>query len=432
MWIELGYERDLTATKGIRLTADLFREVVQNFERDRAAYEARGVEFPGVPVTLGHPQDRTVVAVGWIRELRLQNGSLWGRLEASPILADWIDKGVLPTSGWSMGLERDPETGWRLSHVAALPGPAPALPGLRSLNVAFLSKDPGEYIYLARIPSLENLPIAPPDTEWDADAAKRRILEKYGYRGLREFSLYYDESEGKEKDEETGLVKNLNAYKFPVVDIIDGEPHIIPKAVATGLAFIAGARGARVPEDIARAVRPKLERLRERIQKEKEKAEMAETLESQEMTPAEAPPAPTERILLERLEALEAERRRYEAERVELQARLEALEAERRERAVRDFLFGLRRQGRILPAWEGKLLRILLALETRPLRVELSGGDTVDVGAELRAWLESLPVVVPREELVRIELENKTPASALEEAVGRIVRAGGWQAQKEG
>jgi hypothetical protein len=298
--------------------------------------------------------------------------------------------------------------------------------------VAFLSKDPGEYIYLARIPSLENLPIAPPDTEWDADAAKRRILEKYGYRGLREFSLYYDESEGKEKDEETGLVKNLNAYKFPVVDIIDGEPHIIPKAVATGLAFIAGARGARVPEDIARAVRPKLERLRERIQKEKEKAEMAETLESQEMTPAEAPPAPTERILLERLEALEAERRRYEAERVELQARLEALEAERRERAVRDFLFGLRRQGRILPAWEGKLLRILLALETRPLRVELSGGDTVDVGAELRAWLESLPVVVPREELVRIELENKTPASALEEAVGRIVRAGGWQAQKEG
>lgn len=112
-------------------------------------------------------------------------------------------------------------------------------------------------------PALSTLDIAEAGTGWDADGAKKRIMDKYGYAGLRAYCLYKDPK----ADPETA-----GAYSFPVADIISGTPKIIPKAVSAGLAFLSGARGANVSSEVAEKVKPKLERLSEKIKKTQDTA----------------------------------------------------------------------------------------------------------------------------------------------------------------
>ncbi len=92
----------------------------------------------------------------------------------------------------------------------------------------------------------KNYPLAPKDRKWDARAAEARIREWAGgpdkdntdWNKYKSCFLWYDEDDP----------ENFTSYKFPYVDIIDGEPHVVFRALAAIIAVLNGARGgANIP-----------------------------------------------------------------------------------------------------------------------------------------------------------------------------------------
>ena len=84
----------------------------------------------------------------------------------------------------------------------------------------------------------KNLPFAPRDTEWDSTAAIERIREYTGSKEepsarYKKYFMFYDEENA----------DKFGAYKLPFADIIDGEPHIVPRAIFAIAAALEGARG---------------------------------------------------------------------------------------------------------------------------------------------------------------------------------------------
>jgi hypothetical protein len=109
------------------------------------------------------------------------------------------------------------------------------------------------------------------------------------------------------------------------VDIIDGKPHIIPKAVAAAVGYLNGGRGARVRPAVKAEVMPKLKRLQEKIEKAKE-AQMSDKDMNEE--------------LAERADRSEQEKEALRREFSEALARKEAEIRARfqRERAIEAFI----------------------------------------------------------------------------------------------
>lgn len=84
----------------------------------------------------------------------------------------------------------------------------------------------------------KNLPFASRETEWDAAAAIDRIREFTGSSEepsarYKRYFMFYDEENA----------DKFGAYKLPFADIIDGEPHIVPRAIFAIAAALQGARG---------------------------------------------------------------------------------------------------------------------------------------------------------------------------------------------
>ncbi len=84
----------------------------------------------------------------------------------------------------------------------------------------------------------KDLPLASKDHPWDGAAAIERIREYSGSTvepsdTYKNFFLYYD-------SENPG---NFTSYKLPYVDIIDGKPQVVPKALFAIAAALGGARG---------------------------------------------------------------------------------------------------------------------------------------------------------------------------------------------
>ena len=82
---------------------------------------------------------------------------------------------------------------------------------------------------------------------WDKDAAEDRIRrwaggpdkEDVNWSKYRSCFLWYDEDNP----------ENFTSYKFAYVDIIDGEPHVVFRALAAIIAVLNGARGGtNIPE----------------------------------------------------------------------------------------------------------------------------------------------------------------------------------------
>ncbi len=434
MWIEIVYPKNLLSEKGVIITEEHLKEILANFESDRRAYEERGAEYPGIPITFGHPRDRTTVAIGWVRELKLKDGGLWGRIEASDILQTWLDKGILPKSGWSAGLIRT-SRGMELNHVAALPGNQPVLPGLRALSVAFLSHEPAEIFYFSRVPSLQNLPIASRSMPWDVDGAKARVFEAYGWEGLAEYALYIDENEAKTKDPDTGLPASKSAYKFLVVDIVGGSPHIIPKAVSAGLAILHGGRGG-VSERIRKTVEPKLKTLKARIDKEvnmsKDKQdsqtqaqntspENQVNLSKEDRKEGNQPETQVQTHASHQQNSIDEKRLELQKRLLEQEDRIHRLEFEMRKAEIKQYVDHLVGARKVLPSWRDDIVKILLALEANPVRIELSyengRNETIDVAEALRQLFEKFPEIVPR-----VNLSNFGQKPDLNNAVESFIK----------
>jgi len=71
---------------------------------------------------------------------------------------------------------------------------------------------------------LDRLGFAAAEHPWDEQAAAKRVLESFGWAGLAAYSLAMDVSADAESAE---------AYKLLVVDVVDGEPLIIPAALSS-------------------------------------------------------------------------------------------------------------------------------------------------------------------------------------------------------
>lgn len=101
------------------------------------------------------------------------------------------------------------------------------------------------------------------DTEWDADKAVERILQKGGYKLLAKTCLVVEFKEG-EKD----LPEAKSRYSFPLADVVDGKICWVKKAISSAKAYLHGARGVQIPEEKKRVAQEALNKLLQKLEKE--------------------------------------------------------------------------------------------------------------------------------------------------------------------
>ena len=242
------------ADNGQQLTQQDIRELVDTFSEIRQA-----------PVVLGHRQADHMPAFGHVTGLEASEGTLYGEVELTDPLQEAYSEGYY--RGWSIGARRRPKDGkLYLHHLAILGAQPPAIKGLEVVSMADddlvrwdFADDEGQYQSAART----DWPIA--DIDWNASDAVDRIVEKGGYDLLSQTCAAYELQEG---DQDPPRVKAR--YHFPYGDVIDGEVHVVAKAVSSGMGYLNGARGVEVDRELDRVVRPVLERLEQRIEEEKD------------------------------------------------------------------------------------------------------------------------------------------------------------------
>jgi len=235
------------------LTKDHLRQVVKNFKDE-------------VPVVLGHLKADHMPAFGWVKSVELSEDetTLYGEVELSDVLKEAYDFGLYKK--WSIGLRPNDKGEWYLHHLAFLGAVPPRIKDLKVLEMSDL--EDLKTFEFSESPKWKSFaktgyPIAPPDTGWNPEEAKKRIVEKFGWEKLKTCVGAVDVSK-----EETP--QSFSRYKFPFCDVVDGEIKIVPKAVSSGIGYLNGARGVKVDESLAKVVKPVFEKLKEFIEKGKE------------------------------------------------------------------------------------------------------------------------------------------------------------------
>lgn len=113
---------------------------------------------------------------------------------------------------------------------------------------------------VASVTGSVDLPVAPRDTEWDGDAAARRVIDwADGDCARIERAFMW-------RDDSVEDCTQRNAWKLGVADVIDGTLAIIPKGVSAAIGAVNGARGGvDIPENEINAVRARLEEVRTHV-----------------------------------------------------------------------------------------------------------------------------------------------------------------------
>jgi hypothetical protein len=221
-----------------------------------------GVLGRDVPVNFEH-QYTALGAAGWVRALEVREDGLYALIEWTDIGKEAIEKQRFKYVSVELGGAVDPQTGKVLGEDV-LTGIAltnrPFFKGLTALAAA----DPD---WTANDDPLQ-FPIHDDRSyEWDADESERRwrrwVSEKdpseWGndeWRKYRRRFLAYDRANP----------DLFGSYKLPVVDIVNGQPRVIFRAVVQVLAILAGARGGvDLPSDVKERVRSIAERLRSKF-----------------------------------------------------------------------------------------------------------------------------------------------------------------------
>ncbi len=107
----------------------------------------------------------------------------------------------------------------------------------------------------------QDFPLADRDRSWDGDEAEQRIRRWAGADEeptprYRDAHVWYD---GDKAD-------NFTAYKLLIADVVDGQPHAVPRAVIAAAGVLQGARGGvDLPEDEVDRVRAHLARYYEKM-----------------------------------------------------------------------------------------------------------------------------------------------------------------------
>ncbi|HOP33238.1 MAG TPA: hypothetical protein PKU94_07680 [Candidatus Hydrothermia bacterium] len=224
----------------VEITEKDIEELAENFKGE-------------VPVTIGHSLADYMPAVGWVKSVKKLNGSLVGEVELNDLVKEAYESGLYKK--WSVGIRKTPDGEKYLHHLALLGAVPPKIKDLKAFKSVEMSDFNESWTFdLAETPPpLDSLEVV--DADWDVTSARKRVFEKYGIEGLKAYCLYRDPEEDTE---------NKTAYKFLVVDIIDGKPVIVAKALSSALAYLHGARGVNIPESVREKVEPKIKKLQKK------------------------------------------------------------------------------------------------------------------------------------------------------------------------
>ncbi|MFN4180592.1 MAG: phage protease [Armatimonadota bacterium] len=234
-----------------------------------------GVFGQDVPVNFEHMLS-PLGAAGWVKAMEVRDDGLYAQIEWTDIGKEAIEKGRFKYVSVELGGAIDPKSGKELTDI--ITGIAltnrPFFKALTTLAAA----DPK---WVANDDPLD-IPIHDDrQREWDDDASERRwrnwVSEKdpdeWGgteWRRYRRRFLAYDSANP----------QLFGSYKLPVVDIVDGQPRVIFRAVVAVLAAIAGARsGVDLPSEVKERVRSIAERLRNKFGGEERMSEQVVTVD---------------------------------------------------------------------------------------------------------------------------------------------------------
>lgn len=242
-----------------------------------------------IPVKIGHinangEDKESELADGFLKSLFQKDGGLWAVAEIPEETWKYIQEGRLFATSPEI-LVKVSETGekdYELVGLALLGNSQPAIPSnyimhfskyapARIVEFRKVSKEVEYYSHFRKSDwGVDDVYLT---TEWDKDKAMKEIVEEKGWETLARCCLAVQYKQGEDTSE---FPEAYSRYKFPFAELRDGKLVINSKAVATAKAYLNGARGVNVAEELADVVEPLVEYLDELVQKAREKAKEKE------------------------------------------------------------------------------------------------------------------------------------------------------------
>ncbi|MEM0472613.1 MAG: hypothetical protein QXX84_06935 [Sulfolobales archaeon] len=243
-----------------------------------------------VPVKIGHiqPDDSNKekeLADGVITSLFKENGGLWCIAKLPYETYKYLLEGRLIATSPEIRVEmlNDKEKNYFLVGLALLGNSEPAIP--TNYVVKFSKETPfkkveEEVLYYSHFRksdwSEDDVFFT---TEWDKDKAMRDVVEEKGWETLARCCLAVVYRQGEDTSE---YPEAFSRYKFPFAELREGKLVINSKAVATAKAYLNGARGVEINEELADLVEPLVEYLYELVQRAREKEREREEMSKRE------------------------------------------------------------------------------------------------------------------------------------------------------
>jgi len=237
---------------------------------------------------------------------------------------------------------------------------------------------------------LEELSFALTDYPWDAEVAAKRVQDAFGWSALALYSLRVDTSADSE---------SFEAYPMLVVDIVDGEPRVIPLALSAVREALSD-----LDEETRSAVDDHLDALKKRlaqIEKASQESQTATTevgtegaedakteAEPQSETQDERGPRPSAKQSV----GVKDERGPRSDTKYSSGVNSERLDAAER------IVERLAHQGRLLPAWGREALVGFIAGLSDEKSLSNEGFEPISPLDFFTGLLESLPALVPLSE----------------------------------
>lgn len=156
----------------------------------------------------------------------------------------------------------------RLREVSAVDNPANPKAVVQLIKRA----DSDEPDVSKRVVGAMNLPLAPRDRPWDADAAVQRVRrwaskDGSGNKETIDWNKYSQAFFWRGDPGEGG--PDFSDFKLPFADVINGQLHAIPRGIFAVAAVLQGARGGvDIPEADQQAIRRKVSQYYARMRKE--------------------------------------------------------------------------------------------------------------------------------------------------------------------
>jgi len=245
---------------------------------------------------------------------------------------------------------------------------------------------------------LGKLAFAPADYPWDAQAAAKRVQDALGWSALALYSLRVDTSADSE---------SFEAYPMLVVDLVDGEPRVVPAALSAVREALSD-----LDEETRSAVDDHLDALKKRlaqIEKASEESQTATTevgTEGAEDAKIEAGP--------------QSETQDDRGPRASAESSV-GVNPERLDAAER-IVERLAHQGRLLPAWGRASLVGFIAGLSDEKSLSDEGFEPISPLDFFTGLLESLPALVPLSEFASPQARVDNSFESLGRRIAQMIK----------